>query len=205
MSTTPDHADILKRLERLERQRLALLFVSVLALAAAGTCLYKVWNGGPSPDAETVNTARVVFRDTADRPKGLIRLDDSGEGLVFCDANGGKIASVGANQAGTRALHLFDANGTARISLASATDKNKPAVTIYNPQNKASVGLDEDGLKLFEMKGEGLLRAWFIRGDSVASFGMCDLFKPRISIMVNDLGPRFMITAEDGTPVFGKP
>ncbi len=175
MSTaTPDFADVIKRLERLERQRVILLFVFVLALAAAGTCLYLGQRERSTSHAATVEVERIVFRDSAGNPHYSIRWDASSESLAFSDAAGTMRAKLGSTPSGGPSWNLLARDGSPRVLMGVGQDeagvlglpagngqasvsmfsiRKKPMIAFLNEQNNLAATLGHDGLYLYGKDG----------------------------------------------------
>jgi hypothetical protein len=225
-AATPDHADLLKRLERLERQRLVLLFVSVMALAAAGACVYMVRQDRQAGDGGTVEATRIVFRDATGRPRDSIRLNESGTGITFCDANGVQRAHLFTTADGATAWHLLAEGGAPRVQMLATKDgggtvgvldqrlhpvifmgtvANNPTLMVSDENNKTLVLLDRVGLFLYDKDGL-TKRGSFIRTDVGAGLGIFDgNARPRIGMAMTQFGPSLYITAENGALVYSRP
>jgi hypothetical protein len=231
-AATPDYADILKRLERLERQRLALLFVSVLALAAAGTSVYL---SRPTAAPGAVEAESIIFKDAQGRKRDSIKLHRSGSGLEFVDpagvsrvqfgpVNGQDSEGWGLSLLGKSGAPLFFAvaNDTKRSTIVAigddqgrssinlwASSGHHPTLAFRDSNRNVGVGIDDDGISLMAASGKksgyfGHLE--FAPGEFVPGFILADAnAKPRIMMEVNKNGPGLSITAENGATVFSKP
>ncbi len=231
-AASADQSDVLKRLERLERQRLVLLFVAVLALSAAGVDLYMqqrerqatatpLW----SVESGTIEATRVIFRDAAGRRRDSIRLDESGTGIAFCDADGVKRALFFTNAEGT-GWNMLAPDGTQRASIgvlkdgagivtvtdrhqqtliSMGTQANEPFLTLFDENHKIAVLLSSLGLYLYDKDGLTKKGA-FVNSRGGAVLGINDANgTPALLMGMTPLGPRLSITAENGAILFAKP
>jgi hypothetical protein len=220
----PDLTALLKRLEKVERQRHVLLFVACLAFAFSGANLALSYARSGPPQPAAVEAVRFVLKDAAGREQGTIGVNDNPPGFAFCDAAGNKWASLGQANGGGGLLHFYDRSGKKRIGLgalpaggfiglSSDNEKsllmmgaphNKPTFVIYDQNLATSLTLDDAGLTLYE--GEWNRRAWLGKSDGGALLGFYDAnAKPRVVMGMLKDGPSLVITAENRAVLFSRP
>jgi hypothetical protein len=151
-SQPPDYQALLRRLDRVEKQRLVMLFACVVACAASVTCLYLLHQErsgqdrsaearrAPEPPAlegGTLEVKRVAFLDAAGNRRDSIRLDESGTGIAFCDPNGVKRALFFTNSEGT-GWNLLSTDGRQRASIGVLKD-GAGIVTVVNEQGRSVI------------------------------------------------------------------
>ncbi len=223
----PDYAALVRRLDRMELHRRALLFVAVVACVASVTCLYLVRQersaqerpvqeqraqerpapGRPAPEPRiaepgTVLVRRVVFVDGAGNRRDSIRLDESGTGIAFCDSNGVKRALFYTSPEGTTGWNLLNPDGKLRVSIGVLKD-GAGHVAVFDDDPKHFVFLLARGMTLYEGQRT---RAQFLNVNGLAGISIFDQKgRSRIGMGMNERGPTFVITDEDGKSVFSKP
>jgi hypothetical protein len=232
-SPTPDLDALLKRLQRVERQRGILLFVACLAFAFSGANLALGYaRPGPPPPAmpqvmpqAIVEAERLVLRDAAGTRRAVVEPNGNQPGLAFSDSLGNKWASLGLAHEGGASLSLYDRNGKARVRLAatqgsgliSLANENeiplltmasygmKPHVVLNDQNQRTFLELDHSGLGLFQ--GSDKHRKFMLGTDEGGvAFSLYDANeKPRLAMMMSKNGPTLFITAENGFPLFAKP
>jgi hypothetical protein len=175
----PSHEEIIRRLTRLELHRRGLLFLCIVGTLTSITCMY-IMRQGRSAEPGTVEVNRLVFRDAAGVPRDSIRLNESGTGIAFCDANGVKRAMFYTNPEGDTGWTLLNTDGKQRVSLGVLKD-GRGLVAVCDDGCRHFIHLDERGLTLDA------------NGQRCIGMGM------------TERGPNITITAENGAVLFNKP
>jgi hypothetical protein len=198
---TVTHADVLKRLERLERQRLVLLFVSVLALAAAGTCIYlnRASTAPPSPLAHaTVEAERFNLKDSNGKVCATWAATNVGNGFAINDEQGRPRILLGATQDGAL-LSILDENMKNRLELSG--NKNGPGLTLYDENGKVrallTIGIEE-GLVLVDENGNDRIDLRILKTGEAGLIVRDQLKRPRAGVTVGQRGPACVLLDEFG-------
>lgn len=147
MSTERDSADVIGRIERLERRNRGLGGVTVASLVTALTAAGASFHATSQPQSlDEVEARRFTLRD----PEGTVRAtlmigEDGGATLYFPDRDGVPRATLGVSANGTPALAMTDTDGTLRAALSVSPD-GAASVGFFDGRSlRARLGVEADG------------------------------------------------------------
>lgn len=156
---------IVARLDRLEHENRRLKLAGLLACALAGAVL--LWGPAVSQDGwkRTVTAKEFLLVDAAGKRRASLGFAPNGSpGLRVYDAAGENRASLGSDDGadGSPVLGLLDANGRARVWLASLGEDGSPSLGVSDAAGTPRASLHsagEDGspgVSLYDSDGKAI-------------------------------------------------
>jgi hypothetical protein len=173
-ATVPDLTPILRRVQKLERQRNVMLAGLAVAVVVAGFSLWRSGSQGPQPaladEGKVIKTERVVFLDANGRPGPSVAVDADGmDGLAFYSGAGVKLAKLEEWPKIETAFQLFGPGDRVGVSLIVGKDRSKLELSGPNEEGSATLAVTKNGSKL-DLDGPN--HRGIPAGQATASFGV---------------------------------
>jgi len=134
-SPTPDLAEVMARVEKVERRNRWLLVA--VGLAAVGVALaWALANTTPTAQAQGAKVIRAnqfIVEDETGNLRAMLNVDKAGPGLTLGDENGDTRVMVAVSQ-GIPGVVLRDENGKIRVMLAAM--KEGPTLSLADATGK---------------------------------------------------------------------